>query len=158
MIDPGADEGTRVAALGLAGRGDVARQRLAKMKQTSTVATSPLFQAWTKYLLAWLDRRPADMTRHLSNLGGLKIQDDPEAMFLQGWLYCDAGDFATGLNHLRRAVARGYFAARTLSASRQFDPVRNNPDFLAIVAQAEAGRQRALLAFREANGERLLGR
>jgi hypothetical protein len=33
-----------------------------------------------------------------------------------------------------------------------------NPRFQAILAEAEVGRQQALAAFREAGGERLLGR
>jgi len=47
--------------------------------------------------------------------------------------------------------------APTLAASRQFDPLRHNPEFQALMAEAEAGRQASLTAFREAGGERLLG-
>jgi hypothetical protein len=46
----------------------------------------------------------------------------------------------------------------TLSASRSFDPLRSDQRFHAILGEAEAGRQQALAAFREAGGERLLGR
>jgi len=38
-----------------------------------------------------------------------------------------------------------------------FDPLRNDPGFRDLVAEAEAGRQRALSAFRDAGGERLIG-
>ena len=47
--------------------------------------------------------------------------------------------------------------APTLAASRHFDPLRGNPQFQALLAEAEAGRQAALTAFREAGGERSLG-
>ena len=47
--------------------------------------------------------------------------------------------------------------APTLSGSRQFDALRNDPAFQALLAEAEAGRRDALAAFREAGGERLLG-
>jgi hypothetical protein len=46
----------------------------------------------------------------------------------------------------------------TLRAARHFDPLRGEPAFEALLEQAEAGRANALAAFREAGGERLLGR
>ena len=75
------------------------------------------FRSWTDYLMAWLDRRPADMLVGLSALSALKIQDDPEAIFQEGWLLCDVGEHEQGLGHLQRAVAKGYFVAPTLSRS-----------------------------------------
>jgi hypothetical protein len=93
----------------------------------------------------------------LSTLGALKVQEDPEANFVQGWMLCDAGEHAAGLAYLERAVARGYSAAPTLTGGRQFDGLRRNADFQALVAQAETGRRQARAAFREADGERLLG-
>jgi hypothetical protein len=94
----------------------------------------------------------------IAALNALKIQDDPEAIFQEGWLLCDAGEHARGLEHLRRAVDRGYAVAPTLSGRPQFDAIRNDDAFRALLAQAEANRQEALAAFREAGGERLLGR
>ena len=63
-----------------------------------------------------------------------------------------------GLEYLQRAVARGYFAVPTLTGWPQFDALRDVPAFQAMLADAEAGRQRALAAFREAGGELLLAR
>jgi len=154
-VPGGGDQGIQVIGLGLAGRRDEARRVLADMRQGSHI---PAFQAWTEYLMAWLDRRPADMSASMAGLTGLRVMDDPEAMFQEGWLLCDAGEHALGLGQLRRAVAKGYFVAPTLSGSRHFDPVRSDPAFREILAEAEAGRQQALAAFREAGGERLLGR
>jgi TolB-like protein len=154
-VPGGGDQGIQVIGLGLAGRRDEARRVLADMRQGSHI---PAFQAWTEYLMAWLDRRPADMSASMAGLTGLRIMDDPEAIFQEGWLLCDAGEHALGLGQLRRAVAKGYFVAPTLSGSRHFDPVRSDPAFREILAEAEAGRQQALAAFREAGGERLLGR
>ena len=109
--------------------------------------------------MAWLDRRPADMTDpHRPRRSTLKIQDDPEAMFQEGWLLCDVGKHEAGLGYLQRAVAKGYFVASTLSGRPQFDALRGDPAFRALLEEAEAGRQRALAAFREAGGERLIGR
>ena len=51
----------------------------------------PVFESWTEYLMAWLDRRPTDMVLDAA-LTSLKIQDDPEAIFQEGWLLCDVGE------------------------------------------------------------------
>jgi hypothetical protein len=154
VIAAGADEGIRVMALGLGGRRDEARDALLKMRH----APIPAFQSWTTYLLAWLESHPADMHAASSTFNMLKISDDPEAVFLQGWLFCDAGEYEAGIVHLRRAVDTGYCAAPALARSRQFDAIRGDAVFQAIVADAEAGRRRARAAFHEAGGERLLGR
>jgi len=39
----------------------------------------------------------------------------------------------------------------------QFDGMRASPEFASLLSDAEAGRRRALTAFREAGGQRLLG-
>ena len=159
-VDPrerlaGGDDGIRAIGLGLAGRRDQARQALSAMAQRSRIHT---FQAWTSHLEAWLDRRVDAMNAIVRSMTSLKIFDDPEAIFQEGWFFCDAGDHARGLDFLRRAVGLGYFAATTLRAASQFDPLREAPAFQALLADAEAGRQRALAAFREAGGELLLAR
>jgi TolB-like protein len=145
----------RVTALGLTGRRDESRHLLAEMRQAPRVTA---FQAWGDFLMAWLDRCPTDMLAGLSAMGPLKLHDDPEFVFRVGWLLCDVGEHEQGLLYLRRARTKAYFAAPTLSASRSFDPLRSDPRFQAILAEAEVGRQQALAAFRDAGGERLLGR
>jgi hypothetical protein len=109
------------------------------------------------FLDAWLDRRPDRIVLDTSVFGGLKIKDDPEAMFNQGWLLCDLGEYQRGIDSLRRAVEMGYSTAPTLTASRQFDAVRQDPAFQSVLAQAEADRDAARRAFLEAGGDRLLG-
>jgi hypothetical protein len=151
----GADDGIRVMGLGLAGRRDEAREALLGMRRVPRI---PAFQSWTDFLLAWLEDRSADMLSGLSEMRQLKIQDDPEAMFMEGWLLCDAGEHAVGLGYLQRAVAKGYFVVPTLSNARQFDPLRARPDFQALVTDVHAGHEQALEAFRAAGGDRLVGR
>jgi hypothetical protein len=153
-VDAGADDGIRVIGLGLSGRRDDARRKLLEMRQTSRI---PLFQSWVDYLMAWLDRRTADMTYRMPGRETLKIYDDPEAIFLEGWLLCDVGAHEIGLGRLQRAVGKGYFVSPTLSARPQFDALRSTAAFRALLEEAEAGRQQALAAFREAGGERLIG-
>jgi tetratricopeptide (TPR) repeat protein len=151
----GADDGIRVIALGLRGDRDEARKRLMAMRQPSRIAT---FQSWIDYLLVWLDGRADEMIdRRLTVTRTLKIQNDPEAIFQEGWLLCDVGAYAAGLGCLRQAIDKGYFASPTLKGWRQFDALRGRPEFETLVADADAGRARALAAFHEAGGERLLG-
>jgi serine/threonine protein kinase/tetratricopeptide (TPR) repeat protein len=150
----GADDGIRVVGLGLAGRRDEARRKLHDMSQSSRL---PVFQGWIAYLAAWLDYRQDDMAAHMAAASTLKIQDDPEAIFQFGCLLCDVGDHQAGLEYLERAVARGYFAAATLTIRTQFDALRAEPRFRAVLDAATAGRLRALDAFRAAGGERLIG-
>jgi hypothetical protein len=151
----GVDDGIRVIALGLAGRRDEARRALLDVGRGSRIST---FHSWIQCLRAWLDRNPADMVVGMSALSALKIMDDPEAIFQMGWLLCDLGEHRHGLGQLQRAVAKGYSVAPTLLGSRPFDSLRGDPDFQKLLAEAEAERRQALAAFREAGGERLLGR
>jgi non-specific serine/threonine protein kinase len=151
----GADEGIRVMGLGFAGRYDEARQMLTSIRDAVTV---PTFRIWWQFLQAWLDRKPDEMLRNLAMIETVKIQFDPEAMFLEGWLLCEVGAFEDGLAFVQQGVARGYCAAPTLARSRHFDPLRDTPAFRKVKAEANAGRDRALAAFKEAGGERLLGR
>ena len=153
-LDAGTDNGIRVIGLGLSGRLDEARDRLLAMGQLSQL---PAFRLWFDHLLAWLDRRREELLHGLSVMGPLKIQDDPEAIFQEGWLLCDIGEHEAGFPYLQRAIAKGYIVAPTLSRARQFDALRGDPAFRSLLADAEAGRHRALGAFREAGGERLLG-
>jgi len=150
----GGDDVIRIVAMGLDGRPEEALAMLQQMRGIKSIAA---FQVWREFLLAWLERRPEAMRVHRSKLTTLKIMDDPEAIFQEGWMYCDAGDAEWGLDRLKRAVAKGYFVAPTLAAGRAFDFVREHPEFVAIRAEAEAGRARALAAFAEAGGARLLG-
>ena len=155
-LGTGSDEWiqARVTGLALAGRRDESRHLLAEMRQAPRVTA---FQIWSDCLMAWLDRRPADMLAAVSDLIPLTIHDDPEFLFRVGWLLCDVGEHEQGLPFLQRALTKAYFAAPTLSTSRSFDPLRKDSRFQAILVEADAGRRQALAAFREAGGERLLG-
>jgi TolB-like protein len=151
----GGDQGIKVIGLGLAGRRDEALSVLNNMTQMARIQT---FHTWTSYLGAWIDRRVPDMLAAQSSLSQLKIMNDPEALFQIGTLFCDVGEFEAGLNYVQRAIARGYFVAQTLERRTQFDPIRRRPEFQAILSAAQEGRTRSLAAFRDAGGERLLGR
>src|SRR5262249_1459548 len=151
-VPGGGDEGIRVIGLGFAGRLDEAKALLGGVGQT---ATNETWEHWRTYLAAWLDRRVDDMISMIESFPKLKIFEDPEAVFQEGWLFCDVGQHARGIDCMRRAVARGYFPAATLTKWPQFDPIRDDPEFVALRAAVEAGRQRAREAFRAAGGEQI---
>jgi hypothetical protein len=150
----GADDGIRIMALGLGGRRDEAARLIGEMRRATRI---PAFRAWIDLLTAWLEGRPDVMVERLSAFSTLKIQDDPEAAFIEGWLLCDAGAHDAGLAHLHRATSKGYFAFDVLATAAQFAPLRGDADFENVVALAGRGRDEARAAFRSAGGERLLG-
>ncbi len=153
MQDAGEDL-NQIVALGMLGRDEEARGVLRAVRgQTRT----SVLLAWADYMDAWLDRRPDEMLRIRAAMGGVKILEDPEAMFQEGYLVCYAGDKERGLEIVRRAVTKGYFVVETLTRCAAFDRVRDDAVFRQILAEAVAGRDRALLAFRERGGEKLLG-
>lgn len=111
---------------------------------------------WADYLGAWLDRRPAAMVFDSSVYNTLTVSEDPEAVFQEGWLLCDAGDYERGLDCLQRAVGKGYFPTHALGRSH-FDPIRSTFEFQEVLSQALDGRDRALDTFRESGGDTILG-
>ena len=117
----------------------------------------PAFQKWIEVLNAWLNGRGAEIVDALASIGDLTIQSDPEALFLEGWLLCDAGDHQAGFDYIQRAVTKGYFVVHTLKTATQFDPLRGTAEFQALLRVAESGRQLALESFRRGGGDRLLG-
>jgi len=160
VVDPDAkleqeEEVSRVIALGTVGRREEGLRALAAISADNAI---PVFHVYTAFMKAWLERRPADMLKHRLNMTGLKVLDDPEAMFQEGYMFCGAGDPARGLEFLRRSVANGYYAPARMARSPELDEVRRLPEFQKILADAEAGRAQAMVVFRQKNGEGLLGR
>jgi serine/threonine protein kinase/tetratricopeptide (TPR) repeat protein len=151
----GGDQGIMVIGLGLAGRLDEARDMLLNMTRMARI---PMFHVWMSYMQAWIDRRVPDMIAAQASISEVKIMSDPEAMFQIGTLFCDVGEFASGLPYIERAIAKGYYVVQSLERRTQFAAVRHQPAFEAILAAAQEGRTRSLAAFRDAGGERLLGR
>jgi hypothetical protein len=155
LVVAGADDGIRVIGLGLSGRRDEARRALVEMRRIPRI---PAFRSWTELLVAWIERRPADVRARLETFRGLKVQEDPEAMFQEGWLLCDLGEYQEGLRLVQHAVTKGYSVSETLANRAEFDALRGDAAFQTIMAEAEEHRRHALNAFRQAGGERLLGR
>ena len=145
----------RVIGLGLAGRREEARRALHEHRWMAQI---PVFEAYANALQHWLERTSAPVWSGVEVTGGLRILEDPEAIFQEGWLRCDSGAHDLGLPLLEKAVAKGYSVSPTLARSPAFDALRGEPAFRELLARAEADRDEALRTFRENGGEKLLGR
>ena len=66
--------------------------------------------------MAWLDRRTEDMLRRLSAFDGLKIRDDPEAIFQEGRFFCDVGEHRRGLDYCSGRWRKAISSCPTLDA------------------------------------------
>jgi eukaryotic-like serine/threonine-protein kinase len=144
-----------VMALAFVGRRDEARAMLRGRRDLSQLSS---YRTWVDLLMAWIDGSTQELlVPGPGGASGLQILEDPEAIFQEGWMLCANGEHGLGLGRLQRAVSGGFFAAATLSRDRNFDALRGQPAFQALLAEAESRRQDALAAFREAGGERLLG-
>jgi hypothetical protein len=151
----GDDEVLRIIGLGFMGHREEAREALRSLPRGPEIAA---FDAWARFLMAWLERKPEDMLAARVDLAAYRFMDDPEAIFSEAWMFCDAGEHERGIDLLGRAVAKGYTVAPTLERAPQFDAVRGTPAFRQVLADALAGRDAALEAFRASGGEKLLGR
>jgi TolB-like protein len=87
-------------------------------------------------------------------LGGLS---DPEVFFILGCWMAHLGEPVQALRYLEQSVGGGFYAAEPLAQERLFEPLRGEPAFSELLQRAEAGRDAARRAFREAGGETLLG-
>jgi hypothetical protein len=144
----------RAMSLGLAGRYAEARRIMDDLRAGALL---PAWAAWLQAITSWLDRKPEGVLAGIHALEGMTIAEDPEGLFQVGWMFSDLGEREQAVFFLRRAVDRGFYAAPTMAASPAFDVLREDPGFIAVLADAEAGRGKALAAYREAGGEELLG-
>ena len=111
-IIAGADDGIRVVG---ARAGGTSRRRAMTLLETMRHRSRiPTFVLWTDRLASWLVDRRIEMLG-VSMIPGLKIRDDPEAIFQEGWMLCDVGDYEQGMFCLELAVSKGYLAAPTLA-------------------------------------------
>ncbi len=140
-------------ALGFAGRLDEAR----RAGKDWTSRAEPDLRVWKATSPPGSIAGPSDIVTTLESFPSLKIFEDPEAIFQEGWFFCDVGDYARGLEYCRRH-RHADISPPPRWPDPQFDALRDDPAFQKLVADAEAGRQRAHEAFREAGGERLLAR
>jgi TolB-like protein len=89
-------------------------------------------------------------------LEGLALEDDPESTFMDA-TYMGRLGLPGVVEQLARAVDAGYSVADALVRHPWLEGVRTAPGFADVLERAQRGREQALVAFREAGGDRLLG-
>jgi len=141
-------------ALVALGRGREAAERwdVVEKRELQTPLT-PALRAWVDALRAVVHPSPEGEEAIRRNLA---FQIDPEGMFGCAVYACWAG-MPGVVDMLRRAVERGYHAAVPLARHPWLEPARSEAGFAEILKQAQDKREEALLAFRAAGGDRLLG-
>jgi hypothetical protein len=124
------------------------------MRESSRI---PLFVGWMDYIEAWLDGSVRNVTGEIerAGLGALKDRDDPEAIFRKAGCPATSASTRAG-SPISTRVAKGYFVAPTLTRWPQFDRLRGEPRFQALLASAEPAAPSPWLRFAR-GGERLLG-
>jgi tetratricopeptide (TPR) repeat protein len=85
------------------------------------------------------------------------MHSDPEALYLIAIFFARLGQVPRALELLERVVSGGFFVSTAFRGDPLLAPLRSEPPFEALVARAEAGRARALVAFEAAGGRQLLG-
>ncbi len=146
------DTGALIYSLALHRRNDEARDAIGKADPASL--PRPMRLA-LRGLLSYVSDPPAAAAAALEE--AIAVFDDPEAIFVFGWLLAAIGLKSRALELVGQAVDAGYLAVPTLGRESGFDTLRGDAAFHELVRRAEAGRERAVEAFRDAGGESLLG-
>jgi tetratricopeptide (TPR) repeat protein len=141
----------RLLALEALGRRDEA---LAALKAVPTASLAPVFASIRTGLRALLEEAPGAVEGFADTVA---THTDPEAFFMYAALQAHFGDPERALARLTKAVDGGFTVPQALREHPWLSSLRSSPAFPGLVERAEARRSQALVAFRDAGGETLLG-
>ncbi len=99
----------------------------------------------------------ADMSRFDATGRSRVVFPDGEGTYLAALLAALAGARGYALDGLRLAVSQGYACVPLFQRDPWLDPLRDHPDFAAVMADAGARRAEAIRVFVEQQGPALLG-
>jgi TolB-like protein len=106
-------------------------------------------------LLALLDGDRARLRSAVDDLSGWFT--DPEGHFYHLLMLAHLGDWDRAVEMLADVVERGFFPYDTFTRHAWLDPLRDRPDFIAILQKAARRHAEARAEFIRAGGEALLG-
>ena len=101
-----------------------------------------------------LDASNPDVDAALADVDAWK---DPEVHYMYACLLAKLGDGKRALTFLARAVEGGFYCAPAIAQDPLFDPLRADPEFIRLLHLAQTRHREAIVASREAGGERVLG-
>ena len=82
---------------------------------------------------------------------------DPEGLFYLTRLSAHVGEVGGALALFERVVAGGFYCFPSFARDSWLDGLRGHAEFRRVLNLAEARHREAIVAFREAGGERVLG-
>jgi serine/threonine protein kinase len=141
----------RLMALEALGHRDEALRGLKGIPMT---ALAPVFDTIRRGLIALFEGAPGALDAFADMVTS---HTDPEAFFMYAAAQAHFGDTERALARLTMAVDGGFTVPEALRVHPWLGALRANPAFAPLVERAEEGQRQALVAFRDAGGEALLG-
>lgn len=132
-------------------------EALALVREREPRADHRMIRLFLVSLRALLEGRRADALGSCHEIVELRVRD-PEALYYVVRQIAYLGDAEGALEGLRRCVDEGFAAFPTLVHDPWVDSLRTRAEFNEAVQTAETRWRQASQVFREADGERLLGR
>ncbi|HEY0876809.1 MAG TPA: protein kinase [Vicinamibacterales bacterium] len=140
----------RNVALVMLGRVEEARASLAEAHP----GTGGRLAAFSAALLHDIDGRPEQAMELLRKIADIP---DPEGRFYCARGMAHVGYFDEAVKLLAESVEGGYFCLAAYTRDPWLDPLRGMPEFGALLRRAEARHRQAMIAFLNAEGDRILG-
>ena len=140
----------RNLALVMLGRPDEAMAELQTVRVDSRNRLS-FYVAALRHTILNEREQAATELRRLSDI------PDPEGRFYMARGLAYVGEHGEALALLSSAVDGGFFCLPALTRDPWLDPLRGMPEFGALIRRAETRHRQALIAFLNAEGDRILG-
>jgi tetratricopeptide (TPR) repeat protein len=105
---------------------------------------------------AAIEARPDELASSVTQVRASNFRD-PEGLYLLAMFAAAANAHEVAIDQLHTAVGGGFHCPSSMATDTAWDGCRDDPEFLRLLALAEAGHQRALEAFVRAEGPAVLG-
>jgi serine/threonine protein kinase len=125
----------------------------ASLREIAPVAAGRL-GTYVRGLLAFVEGRTDDALADLRTVSDIP---DPEGRYYVARAFAFLGHPGEALPLLASAVEDGFFCLAAFTRDPWLDPLRGASEFAAIVRRAEARHRQAMIAFLNAEGDRVLG-